>query len=374
MEGLELGAGVYGLATAALLFVYGVRWRRRTRVASAQLQAAQEAGLTQPASLHPVIDPSRCLGCATCVTACPEAGVLELIHRKAVLVNPTHCIGHGACRDACPQDAIELVLGTEERGVDVPVLDEGFQTTVTGIFVAGELGGMGLIRNAVEQGRQAMESIGEWLSTRPAGDPERDVIVVGAGPAGISAALAAQELGLSFELLEQETLGGTVAHYPRGKVVMTAPVHLPGYGAVRLRETTKEALLALWRDVRDRRGLRIREGVRVESIEVGPRGFDVSTNGGVLRARAVLLAIGLSPAPLATVHSRRGYRALLLALTTAALFAIIVATFALVRRAPAQDDPIELSSAVPCQLEAAKVERSFCVPSTIATPTASSHS
>lgn len=82
----------------------------------------------------------------------------------------------------------------------------------------------------------------------------------------------------------------------------------------------------------------------------------------------------LPPAPLATVHSRRGYGAILIAITTAALFAIIVATFALVRRSPAPRDPIELSSATPCQAEAARAERSSCAPSTIAIPTESSRS
>ncbi len=80
----------------------------------------------------------------------------------------------------------------------------------------------------------------------------------------------------------------------------------------------------------------------------------------------------LPPAPLASVRSRRRYGAILLAIATAALFAIIVATFALVRRAPAQDDPIELSSVAPCQVEAAKAERYSFAPSTIATPTESS--
>lgn len=80
------------------------------------------------------------------------------------------------------------------------------------------------------------------------------------------------------------------------------------------------------------------------------------------------------PAPLASVPRRRGYGGLLLVITTATLFAIIVTTFALVRRAPAQDDPIELSSTVPCQVEAVKVERSFCAPSTTANPTAWSRS
>jgi cytoskeletal protein RodZ len=77
------------------------------------------------------------------------------------------------------------------------------------------------------------------------------------------------------------------------------------------------------------------------------------------------------PTPLASVRSNRGYGAILLAIATAAIFVIIVATFALVRRAPAHNDPIELSSAQPCQVEAVRAERSSYVPSTTGTPIAS---
>ena len=147
--------------------------------------------------------------------------LVGLIRGKAALVNPTHCIGHGACETACPFDAITLVLGTEKRGVEIPRIGPDFQTAIPGIFVAGELGGMGLIRNAVEQGRQVIESVAKHLDG--VGESQAlDVLIIGAGPAGLSASLAAKEKGLRFATIEQESLGGTIAHYPRGKIVMTS--------------------------------------------------------------------------------------------------------------------------------------------------------
>ena len=254
-----------------------------------------QAGLMEPASLHPQIDESICAGCGSCVAACPERDVLGLIDGKSLLITPSNCIGHGACKDACPVGAITLVLGTETRGVEIPMLTSDFQTNVPGIFVAGELGGMGLIRNAIEQGRQAIESV---CALDGIGEGEQlDVVIVGAGPAGFSASLAAMERGLRAVTIEQETLGGTVAHYPRGKIVMTAPVHLPLYGRMQLRETTKEALLGLWQDVERKTGVRIRYRERVEGIERTQAGFVVRSSNGVYRARAVVLAIGRRGTP-----------------------------------------------------------------------------
>ena len=287
------------LTYAALLALawipYGLHRRARTRRALATLAGSRDAGLMEPASLHPLIDPSLCLGCGTCVPACPEGDVIGIVHGKAQLVSPANCIGHGACKDACPLDAITLVIGTETRGVDIPMLAEDFSTSVPGIFVAGELGGMGLIRNAIEQGRQAIDSVAAMDGM---GEGEGlDLVIVGAGPAGFAASLAAMERGLRAVTLEQETLGGTVAHYPRGKIVMTAPVDLPLYGKVKLRETTKEALLALWQDVQARTGLELRTEERVEKIERGEGGFEIQTSRECLRARAVVLAIGRRGTP-----------------------------------------------------------------------------
>jgi thioredoxin reductase/Pyruvate/2-oxoacid:ferredoxin oxidoreductase delta subunit len=284
------------LSVLLLVWVpYGLHRRRRTALSLEILEQSRREGLMEPASLHPVIDESVCIGCATCADACPESDVLGIVDGKAALVTPANCIGHGACKDACPMDAIDLVLGTETRGVDIPLLGADFQTNVPGIFVAGELGGMGLIRNAVEQGRQAIESVRRVVGT--GGGAELDVVIVGAGPAGFSASLAALEHGLRFVTLEQETLGGTVAHYPRGKIVMTAPVDLPLHGRVKLRETSKEALLRFWREVEQRSGVRIRYGERVVGVTRREGGFEVESTRGCYRTRTVLLAIGRRGTP-----------------------------------------------------------------------------
>jgi len=284
------------VAVMLLIWVpYGVRRRRRNERNRATLEEAQRSGLREPPSLHPSIDEDACFGCGTCVIACPEANVLGLVGGTSKLINPANCIGHGACADACPQGAITLVLGTETRGVDIPDLATDFQTNVPGVFIAGELGGMGLIRNAIEQGRQAIDSV---RSLQGIGEGKvLDVVIVGAGPAGFSASLAAQRHGLRFVTLEQETLGGTVAHYPRGKIVMTAPVDLPLYGRVKLRETTKEALLRLWKEVEAKTGVAIRYRERVDEIVRVADGFEVKSSRGTYRARSVVLAIGRRGTP-----------------------------------------------------------------------------
>jgi thioredoxin reductase len=284
------------LAVLFLVWVpYGLHRRRRSERSRAVLDEARKSGFAEPPSLHPVIDPSACLGCGSCVPACPEGEVLGLIDGKALLINPANCIGHGACKEACPQDAIALVLGTETRGIEIPVVSPNFETNVRGIFVAGELGGMGLIRNAIEQGRQAIDSV---RALGGIGDGDGlDVLVVGAGPAGFAASLAAKQHGLRCATLEQETLGGTVAHYPRGKIVMTSPGQLPLYGKVKLRETTKEALLDLWREVERKTGVEINYEERVEAIERVEGGFVVASSRETYRTRAVVLAIGRRGTP-----------------------------------------------------------------------------
>ena len=286
---------LYALPLFAVWVVYCGRRKRAEWRSVTKREAAAEAGLTEPPTLHPQIDADRCIGCGACVRACPEGDILGLIDGKAELIAPSDCIGHGACRAACPSDAIRLVFGTERRGVDIPHVGADFQTNVPGVFIAGELGGMGLIRNAIEQGRQAIDAV------RALGGPgERnvyDVVIVGGGPAGFSASLAALEHRLRFVTIEQETFGGTVAHYPRGKLVMTAPATLPLIGTVKFREISKEKLLAFWRDAAERAGLRINYAERVESVTRNGGGLEVRTTRARYRTRAVLLAIGRRGTP-----------------------------------------------------------------------------
>lgn len=286
------------LCIAFLLFLWFRHTRKRRKKESAHIAELHEAvakGMTEPPSLHPVIHPTRCIGSGSCVRACPE-DALGIINGKAVLTNASACIGHGACLAACPVDAIALVFGTEKRGIDIPDVKPNFETNVPGIFIAGELGGMGLIRKAAEQGRQAIETI---KTRKAAGNAEFDVVIVGAGPAGISAGLAAIQHGLKYKLLEQEeSLGGTVYHYPRNKIAMTAPVKLAVVGTVRMGEIQKEALLEFWQGVVERTGLQMSLRQRMDNIEVRPDGtFAVHTNAGVHTARSVLLAIGRRGSP-----------------------------------------------------------------------------
>ena len=285
----------YGLPLAAIVSLYAVNRSRAEARAIAQKHDAIDAGLGEPMSLHPVIDPALCLGCKACLNACPEGDILGLIRNKAQLIEPSNCIGHGACKTACPAGAITLVFGTATRGVELPVVHPDFQTNIDGLYVAGELGGMGLIRNAVEQGRQAMESIAaQPRSRRP---DMLDVLIIGGGPAGISASLSAMENKLRFATVEQDSLGGTVAHFPRGKVVMTAPVVLPIVGEVNFKEVSKEELLGFWQTVVRDTGLQIRFQERVESVLQIEGGFAVRTTRGNYLAQSVLLAIGRRGTP-----------------------------------------------------------------------------
>jgi thioredoxin reductase (NADPH) len=287
----------YGLPALVVLgwFVFRRRSLERT---SALIDAdSRSAGLHEPASLHPVIDPSRCIGCGSCVKACPEEPehhVLGIIGGRAQLIGPSDCIGHGACKAACPVEAISLVFGSERRGAEIPVLTPQFETSVPGIFIAGELGGMGLIRNALEQGRQAVEAI---HAARPQAGDRLDLLIVGAGPAGFAASLTALSKRMRFVTIEQESLGGCVFQYPRGKVVMTAPATVPLVGKVNLRHTSKEALLEFWMECERKTGVRINYHERVDDITQDRDGFIVRTSRAQYQTRSVLLAIGRRGTP-----------------------------------------------------------------------------
>jgi thioredoxin reductase/ferredoxin len=294
-----MSAWIWIVYLVPLLFVWGWQVGRRRRIAETSRSAhveAQRTGSSEPVSLHPVINAGLCVGCSECVKACPEKenNVLGLIDGKAELISPGDCIGHGACRTSCPVDAITLVFGTAKRGVDIPILTPEFETNVHGVFVAGELGGMGLIRNALIQGREAVEAISRHRQRRQG---MIDVLIVGAGPAGFSASLTAMSLGMKYVTVEQESLGGCVFQYPRAKLVMTSPVEVPLIGKVKITQTSKEELLEFWRDVEHKTGVAIKYRERVESITPRGGGFLVRTSKGQYAASSVLLATGRRGTP-----------------------------------------------------------------------------
>ena len=284
---------LYIFPLVLVLFAYVRRNQKQEQLHAGELNSAVAAGLTEPPSMYPIINPNKCIGSGACVYACPE-GAIGIIRGKGHLINPTLCIGHGACAAACPHDAITLVFGTEKRGMDIPQLKPNFETNVNGIYIAGELGGMGLIRKAVEQGRQALESIAKSRGS----SNQLDVLIVGAGPAGISASLGAMEHKLKSVTVEQEdSLGGTVYHYPRNKIVMTAPVKLPIIGEVKMGEISKESLLEFWQGVVAKAGLKINFNERMEKIASHKQGFTVTTNRATYETKSVLLAIGRRGTP-----------------------------------------------------------------------------
>jgi thioredoxin reductase/NAD-dependent dihydropyrimidine dehydrogenase PreA subunit len=286
-----------GLALAITLPFY--RRQRKLERATAEHEAlALRYGLNEPVSLHPVVDPDECIGIGACVAACPEEDVLGLRNGQAKVVSPARCIGHGLCERACPVEAIQLVFGSETRGVEIPRVKANFETNVPGLYIVGELGGMGLIRNAFEQGRQCVEGFAKEAKGARETKDVLDVVIVGCGPAGLSTALNCQHHGLRFAVLEKEDVGGTVRNYPRKKIVMTSPVVVPGFGKLVFKEIVKERLIDLWEDIIRRTGLRVNTGETVAGIERGRDGcFTVTGNGGTYRARRVVLAIGRRGVP-----------------------------------------------------------------------------
>jgi len=290
---------IYSAAIILCVVVIAIYLRKKNKesnLVDEKIKQAKEDGLHEPVSLHPYVDVNSCIQTGACIAACPEKDILGIRNGKATIINASRCIGHGACFHACPTEAISLRIGTEKRGVELPHVSQNFETNVPGIFIAGELGGMGLIKNAVEQGRQAVENIIKTFNKNH--EAEYDLIVIGAGPAGISGTLTAKKHGLKFLLLEQDTLGGTVFTFPRKKIVMTSPMDLPLFGKIRLFETSKAELLDLWQTVLKKNGIIVNENSKVESIICENGIFKLTTNRGENHSAAkILLSIGRRGTP-----------------------------------------------------------------------------
>ncbi len=281
-------------AVAVPALAGALAWARhlRQRRADAVVALHEEEGKKHLArSLHPVIDADRCIGSGSCLIACPEGDILAMVGHSAQLIHGDHCIGHGGCAEECPVQAIKLVFGSAERGVDLPQVDPYFESSRPGVLIVGELAGMGLIRNALLQGLRAADRLAEV--TPPGGT----VVVVGAGPAGLATALSLKARGLAYRLLEQGSIGGTIFHYPRRKVAMTGAVDLPLVGKFGKPLITKEELLEGWDAIIAKVGLVVEQGVKVTGLEGADGAFTVLTSCGPVSAAKVVLAIGRRGTP-----------------------------------------------------------------------------
>ncbi len=244
--------------------------------------------------MHPHIDAINCIGCGSCAAACPEEDVISVLSGKAVLVHGSKCVGHGLCAEACPVGAITLVMAAPGRSAWLPILSAQYETTLPNVFIAGELGGMGLIKNAITQGKAAVEEIAK---RRRPGNGVLDLVIIGAGPAGLGAGLKAKEAGMRFCVLEQGDIGGTILQYPRRKIVMTSPVEVPLWGTLRLRETSKESLLEVWQKILAKTNLEIRTSEKVVDLQRDGEEYRVISSAEEYRTRHVVLALGRRGTP-----------------------------------------------------------------------------
>ena len=293
----------FAIAAAIIGFFLVYYLRSEKKKEAAAREAAERGALhsSGPQSQHPHIDANYCIGCATCTTVCPEGDVLAMVAGKAMIVNGHKCIGHSICAEVCPVGAITMVLAKPGVSADLAMLSSEHETSVKNMFIAGELTGLALIKNAVNQGRNCVDTIAARIASfggsRPSSDI-LDVVIVGAGPAGISASLRAIEKTLNYVTIEEGEVGGTVAKYPRQKLVMTSPVEFPMYGKFKKTELSKEELLSFWGTVLQRSEFKCRKGEKVEHIEKGPDGiFTITTPKGQCRAKFVILALGKTGSP-----------------------------------------------------------------------------
>jgi len=276
--------------------------RNEKKKAAETREAAEKGKLRSdgPQSQHPHIDNSACIGCATCTTVCPEGDVLGMVGGKAMIINGYKCIGHSLCADACPVGAITMVLAKPGVAGDLATLTPEYETTTKNLFIIGELGGLALIKNAVNQGRNCIDTIKARLAL---GKPASvagvvDILIVGAGPAGLTASLRAIEHKMNYLTIEASEIGGTVAKYPRQKLVMTSPVEFPLYGKFNKVELPKENLMEFWLKVLKRADFQCRTGEKVENVvKDGDGVFTIETAKGQYRARYVVLAIGKTGSP-----------------------------------------------------------------------------
>lgn len=287
-----------GLGVLFFIGYLGISKRQSHQIkASIKYQDNVSKELHIPTTLHPEIDPERCGGCGACVSACPEGQILKLINHRAVLVEATKCVGHGMCAEVCPFDAISLVFGTKTRGMELPKIDTNYQTNVKGLYIAGELGGMGLIRNAVKQGRLAAEHACKSVNSEQKTDVE--ILVVGAGPAGLSASMSCHSAKIKYLCIEQNKFGGTIYNFPRQKIVMTQPIDFPKIGTVNFNQNkiSKEDILEVWHKIRRLMKLRVSENAKFINLEKNGDIFTAKTSKGSITAKKVILCLGVRGSP-----------------------------------------------------------------------------
>ena len=289
---------IFILMTLIIVISYFIRVKIRRIKDEHRKEEAKSLGVDKPINQYPQINYFLCIGCGACVSACPEGGVLGLVQGKATIINGLKCVGHGLCAEACPVNGIKVGLGDIKTRDDIPILSASNETNLPGIYVAGELGGLALIKNAISQGNKVVTEIAKSLNNQSASDGDGyDIAIVGAGPAGLSAALTAKQNNLRYVLIDQQKAGGTILQYPRKKVVMTRPVEIPMFGWLKKREYTKEELLEIWEEIRQRYQIEVKTGEKLENITKENNHYRILTTNKAYISSKVVLALGRRGTP-----------------------------------------------------------------------------
>ncbi|MBC7910555.1 MAG: 4Fe-4S binding protein, partial [Pyrinomonadaceae bacterium] len=209
-----------------------------------------ELGIKQyhgPQYPHPVIFPERCIGCHACVDACPH-DVLAMVDGRAAVVAREQCMEDTSCQVECPVNPKACIVVNTTKTIrprPAPARDGStYMTNVPGCYLIGDVSGVPLIKNAIKEGAEVIEHIASELKqSAPETKADYDVAIIGIGPGGASAALAAHERGLRYVGIEQETILATLEAYPAGKYIFFKPEDkdwLGGLGVLGLGLQTEE--------------------------------------------------------------------------------------------------------------------------------------
>ena len=178
-----------------------------------------------------------------------------------------------------------------------PEIDANGETSVKGVFIIGDLTGIPLLKLAAESGKKIIDFFESDKDLQKLKEASKDsgifdLIIVGAGPAGITAGIEASKRNYKFTILEASQKFSTILNFPKGKPIIAAPEGYKQEAELKINDGTKESLLEELNEQIKNIDLQLHEGVRVERIEKQKNHLTIVTTEGSYKALRIVLAIG----------------------------------------------------------------------------------